>query len=256
MSAAPPTFVAPVVASVVASVVAFDTSTERLALALQSPAGARLLNAPGGAAASATLLPQFHALLAEAGLKPRELGLVAFGRGPGAFTGLRTACAVAQGLAFGLGIPVLPVDSLVIVADDALEQAAARAARWRVGVAMDARMDEVYAGAYEWSGSAWRVLAAPALMDLAAFASAWQGLALDAVAGSAWPAFGSRIAASAPVFPHEADRAAALLRLALQGAAAGEGVDAALALPLYLRDKVALTTREREAAKAASAAAA
>lgn len=233
--------------------IAFDTSTERMAVALHTAAGTALRDEPGGAAASATLLPVVQQLLAAAGLRPADLGFVAFGRGPGAFTGLRTACAVAQGLAFGIGCPVLPVDSLLIVAEDARQQAAADG-HFDVGVAMDARMDEVYAAAYRFNGTAWTVLREPALRSLPAMAQAWSGLSLDAVAGSAWAAFEGRLAPpAARVFPHEQGRAAALLRLALAAAAAGEGVDAALALPLYLRDKVAQTTREREAARAAVA---
>lgn len=232
--------------------IAFDTSTERMAVALQSPAGAALLDEPGGAAASATLLPRIGRLLADAGLAHADLDCIAFGRGPGAFTGLRTACAVAQGLAFGAGKPVLAIDSLLIVAEDARLQAGASGV-FDVGVAMDARMDELYAAAYRFNGTAWQVLAEPALLALPALAEAWRGLALHAVAGSAWSAFGARLAVPAPrVFAHEQGRAAALLRLALASAAAGEGVDAAEALPLYLRDKVALTTREREAARAAA----
>ena len=231
---------------------AFDTSTERMAIALQAAAGATLLDQPGGAAASATLLPQVSRLLADAGLVHADLDFVAFGRGPGAFTGLRTACAVAQGLAFGIGKPVLAIDSLLIVAEDARLQAGATDS-FDVGVAMDARMDEVYAAAYRFNGTAWLTLAEPALLALPALAPAWRGLNLHAVAGSAWAAFGERLPAPAPrVFAQERGRAAALLRLALKAAAAGEGVDAAQALPLYLRDKVALTTREREAARAAA----
>ena len=232
--------------------IAFDTSTERMAIALQAPAGATLLDEPGGAAASATLLPQIRRLLAGAGLAHTDLDFVAFGRGPGAFTGLRTACAVAQGLAFGIGKPVLAIDSLLIVAEDARLQAGA-AGPFDVGVAMDARMDEIYAAAYRFNGTAWETLAEPALLALPALADAWRGLSLHAVAGSAWAAFGQRLQAPAPrVFAQQQGRAAALLRLALRAAAAGQGVDAAQALPLYLRDKVALTTREREAARAAA----
>jgi tRNA threonylcarbamoyladenosine biosynthesis protein TsaB len=232
--------------------IAFDTSTERMAVALQSAAGTALLNEPGGVVASATLLPQVARLLGGAGLAYTELDFIAFGRGPGAFTGLRTACAVAQGLAFGIGRPVLPIDSLLVVAEDARRQAGDPGA-FDVGVAMDARMNEVYAAAYRFNGTAWSVLRPPALLALPALAEAWSGLALDAVTGSAWPTFGDRLVApTACVFAQEQDRAAALLRLALRAVAAGEGVDAALALPLYLRDKVAQTTREREAARAAA----
>jgi tRNA threonylcarbamoyladenosine biosynthesis protein TsaB len=239
-------------------VLAFDTSTERLALGLQGPAGAFTRLAEGGAAASAALLPQVHELLAQAGLTLVDLDAIAFGRGPGAFTGLRTACAVAQGLGLGLAQPLLPIDSLLIVAEDARAQAAPGAADFEVGVAMDARMDEVYAGRYRWQGGDWQVLQAPALFSLPALAEAWDRSARQALAGSALAAFGLRLGLPAGGVRVEAehDRAAAVLRLAVQAAQAGQGVDAAAALPLYLRDKVALTTGEREAARARAAASA
>lgn len=240
-----------------ARVLAFDTATERLAVALHAASGTWHVDAEGGAAASATLLPQVQRLLAEAGLTPAALDFIAFGRGPGAFTGLRTACAVAQGLGYGLGRPLLPIDSLLIVAEDARAQAeAAGAATEGCGfaVAMDARMDESYAAAYRWQGGAWQVLKAPALYTLPALNQAWAGLALQALAGNAWAAFGERLVApaGARLWPQETGRAAALLRLAVQAAAAGAGIDAAEALPLYLRDKVAYTTAEREAAREAA----
>jgi len=237
------------------TLLAFDTSTERLALALHAPGGPWHVDAPGGAASSATLLPQALRLLAGAGLQPAALQYVAFGRGPGAFTGLRTACAVAQGLGFGIGCPLLPIDSLLIVAEDARRQAGGGDASFDVGVAMDARMDEAYAARYRWQAGAWQLLQAPALFTLPALQAAWTDAPPRAVAGSAWPAFGPRlpVPGGAAVYA-EADRAAALLRLALQAAAAGAGVDAADALPLYLRDKVAFTTQERAALRAAAAA--
>ena len=236
---------------------AFDTSTEHLALALQRRDGTGFTRlAAGGAAASAALLPQVHGLLAQARLTLADLDAVAFGRGPGAFTGLRTACAVAQGLGLGLARPLLAVDSLLIVAEDARAQAAPSAAAFDVGVAMDARMDEVYAGRYRWQDGHWQVLQAPALCSLPALAEAWASAPRQALAGSALAAFGPRLGlpAGGPRVEAEQDRAGALLRLAVQAARAGQGVDAAEALPLYLRDKVALTSAEREATRAAAAA--
>lgn len=239
---------------------ALDTSTERLAIGVQARGRSWTLNAPGGALASSTLLPQVASLLAQAGLSYRELDFIAFGRGPGAFTGLRTACAVAQGLALGLGLPVLAIDSLLIVAEDARMQAAADHAAFEIGVAMDARMNEVYAGRYRWQAGRWLAVQAPALHSLAAWAEAWAEewaedgaeAPLAIVAGSALDAFGAQpwLPANALRVAREHDRAAALLRLAVLAAQQGEGVDAALALPLYLRDKVALTTRERTAVPA------
>jgi tRNA threonylcarbamoyladenosine biosynthesis protein TsaB len=234
---------------------AFDTSTERLAIAVASPAGRHTHDAPGGPLASSTLLPQIETLLGRAGLALRDLDAIAFGRGPGAFTGLRTSCAVAQGLGFGLDRPLLPIDSLLVVAEDALAAAAPPAAALEVAVAMDARMDEVYAARYRWQEGRWAVQDAAALYGLAALAERWQEAPVDLVAGSALEAFGERLPlpARAQRVPHERSRAGALLRLAEAAAAAGEGIDAARALPLYLRDKVALTSAERDAARQAAA---
>jgi len=225
---------------------AFDTATEVTAVALQTDHGSWTWNGPGGALASADLLPQVRRLLQQAGIGMTQLQAIGFGQGPGAFTGLRTACAVAQGLAFGIGRPVLPLDSLMLVAEDArLSQPALPA---EVDVAMDARMDEVYAGRYRWGGDRWQVLRAPALYTLPALRAAWQDAPPAAVAGSALAAFGSRLpTGDALRIEAEADRAAALGSLALQQWQAGAAVDAAEALPRYLRDKVALTTAEREA---------
>lgn len=227
------------------ALIAFDTSTERMAVAACGPAGEVAWTGVGGAAASATLLREVHAVLAQAGLTAAALDAVAFGAGPGAFTGLRTACAVAQGLALGLGLPVLPLDSLAVVAEDA---------PWRDGtvwVAMDARMDEVYAAAYRRSGAHWQAVVAPALYTLPALAARWQAEPPARVAGSAIAAFGDRLpAGAAALHPVETDRAAALLRCARQAWGAGARRDPADALPVYLRDKVALTTAERAGLRA------
>jgi len=229
---------------------AFDTSTETLAVALRAGGADHLRLLPGGAAASASLLPAVHGLLGHAAIDWDALDAIAFGRGPGAFTGLRTSCAVAQGLGFGLGRPLLPIDSLLVVAEDARRQAAPDAPEFEVGVAMDARINEAYAGRYRWHGGAWQVLGVPALYTLPALAAAWAEPPRW-LAGSALTAFGDRLGlpAALPRVAAERDRPGALLALAGQAFAAGLGVDAALALPLYLRDKVALTTAEREAAK-------
>jgi len=234
-----------------ANLLAFDTSTEAMAIAVRGPGGDHGALLPGGARASAGLLPAIHALLAEAGLKLADIDAIAFGQGPGAFTGLRTSCAVAQGLGFGLDRPLLALDSLLLVAEDARLQADPEAGSFEVGVAMDARMDEVYAGRYRWAGQRWHGVTPPALYTLPALAEAWSS-APDWVAGSALAAFSPRLGlpAGQRCVAQERDRPAALLRLAQAMFDAGLSIDAADALPLYLRDKVALTTGEREALKA------
>jgi tRNA threonylcarbamoyladenosine biosynthesis protein TsaB len=232
---------------------AIDSSTERLCLALQAGECRVTAEDEGGARASALAVPRAMALLREAGTSLAELDAIAFARGPGAFTGLRTACAVAQGLAFGAGKPVLPLDSLMIVAEDAWAQLG-DAEGLELWVAMDARMDEVYAGAYRREAAGWRATSEPALYDLPTLAVRWQARPPAAVAGSALAAFGTRLPAGpARGVPVERDRAGALLRVAQQAWHAGAAVPADDALPVYLRDKVALTPAEREARQAAAA---
>jgi tRNA threonylcarbamoyladenosine biosynthesis protein TsaB len=238
------------------TLLAFDTSTERLAVGVLSGPGRWLDNAPGGAAASASLLPAAEALLQRAGRTMRDVVAIAFGRGPGAFTGLRTSCAVAQGLAFGLARPVLPIDSLMIVAEQA-RQRAGGGAGFDIAVAADARMGEIYAGRYRWQGERWQVLQAPALWAPEVLAEAWADDVPPRVTGSAVPLFGTTLLALCPAATQidaGDDRAGALIDLAQQAWRDGAGVDAAEALPLYLRDKVAQTTAERAAARSATGA--
>ena len=221
---------------------AFDSSTDHLSIAVQHGAQVWQNDGPGGAQASATLVPHILALLGHAGLALPELQAVVFGQGPGSFTGLRTACAIAQGLAWGAGVPVLPVDTLLAVAEDA---------RVRHGLSdvlavLDARMGEVYHGAYRWQGQRWhteaaRGVCAPELLPVPAGFT---------VAGNAAAAYGERLAPQAAHVPARPS-AAALLRLAPALLAEGGALPAAQALPLYVRDKVAQTTAERAAAQAA-----
>lgn len=225
------------------NLLAFDTSTETLSVAVRAGDRPALEHADeGGAKASATLIPAVEDLLARAGLRLEDLDAIAFGRGPGSFTGLRTACAVAQGLAFGADVPVLALDTLEAVAEDAH----ARSGATRIVAVLDARMDEVYCAAYERSGDAWQevrkpVLAAPEAVEVP---PGW------ALAGNALELHGARLPAAAARVP-AMPTAAALLRLAPGALAAGRGRPAAEALPLYIRDKVAQTTEERARLRAA-----
>lgn len=228
---------------------ALDTSTDLMALAVGDAARQWTVLEEGGAKASSALLPRLQALMHQAGLALADLDALAYGAGPGAFTGLRTACAVVQGLAYGLNKPVLALDSLQLVAEDA------RAGRddFDVEVAMDARMGEAYAGCYRFTQGAWQVLRPPALLGAAELGALWQANPPPAVAGNAWPNLAPVLALpeGVPLAPGH-DRAAALWRCAAQAWATGPRLAAAQALPLYLRDKVAQTTAERLAAKAAA----
>ena len=250
---------------------ALDTSTDRLAAALQTPDGRWCVNEAGGALASARLVPLLMSLLADAGVSLAQVQAIAFGQGPGAFTGLRTACAVTQGLAFAGSTPVLAIDSLLIVAEDARAQAAAAGlpidGDW--WVAMDARMDEVYAAAYRYTGAdshagadsptrsggraGWQLWLEPRLWTLPALVDRWAAVPPVRVAGNALAAFADRLPArGARTWPTCADRAAALLQLAVQAWHRGDCQPADQALPLYLRDKVAQTTAERQALRDAT----
>ncbi len=231
------------------ALLAFDTSTEHMSVAVGTGGQVWLHDGAGGAKASAALVPTILSLLSRAGLRMAGLDAIAFGRGPGAFTGLRTACAAAQGLALGSGRPVLALDTLMAVAEDAR----AGDADQTLWVAMDARMDEIYAARYGFAGGAWRVLDAPMLTRPEGLNERWRREAPQRVAGSALRAFEGRLATGAAAcVPGALPRAAALLPLAQAAWARGEAVDAALALPVYLRDKVAQTTAEREAVRRAA----
>ena len=233
-----------------ATLLALDTSTDQLALALIWPDGQLTHVESGGALASARLIAAIQELMARAGLSMTDLTGIAFAAGPGAFTGLRTACSVAQGLAFGLGLRVLPLDSLMLVAEDADRDANQSGAVW---VAMDARMDEIYAAAYERQpDGGWAVHSAPSLYGWQALAEHWTAAPPSRVVGTALQAFAGRLPLTgAKCTPREHDRAAALGRLARRSWSSSQAIDPEWALPIYVRDKVAQTTAERRLAKAA-----
>ncbi len=255
------------------ALLALDTATERLHAALVvGDAAPRVIDLPGGAQASATLLPALTALVAEAGLAWADVDALAFGAGPGAFTGLRTACATVQGLALGLNKPVLALDTLMAVAEDArlahlthlansgnVDADAAIGPAWASAHAnvslwalQDARMGELYAASYRWDGQRWHADQPPQLWPLGHALSqapaCWAGNALQADAALLAPLQASQQPGTQG--PVAAPRGAALASLARQAWARGEAIDAALALPRYVRDKVAQTTAERQQARA------
>jgi tRNA threonylcarbamoyladenosine biosynthesis protein TsaB len=239
---------------------AFDTSTDRMSVALTDGARVWQHSGPGGAQASTTLIPAILALLADAGLALGGLEAIAFGRGPGSFTGLRTACAVAQGLALGAnqgaGIPVLPVDTLMAVAEEARFQIQGDGvAPLRITALLDARMDEMYVQGFAFSSGRCEALGE---CELVRPENLVPDAATGLLAGNVFAVYAERLPAGLAAFARaEAlPTAAAMLRLAPQLAAAGLCVSADLALPLYVRDKVALTTEERDQVKAAKLAAA
>jgi tRNA threonylcarbamoyladenosine biosynthesis protein TsaB len=231
-----------------ACLLALDSSTETLAVAVAGEERDWLCEVSGGALASSRIIGLALEGLADCGLRVAQLDAVAFAAGPGAFTGLRCACAVAQGLAFAAGKPVLAIDSLMIVAEAArMHNPIAGDPLW---VAMDARMDEAYAAHYRHDGAHWRVEIAPALYTLPALAARWRAAPPRVVAGNAVSVFGDRLPLhGAMCVPDAGSRARALLALARRAHADGAAIDPAQALPLYLRDKVALTTDERDAAR-------
>lgn len=218
---------------------AFETATRRLSVALWQDGELieRAEEVPNGG--SERLLPWAHELLAEAGLALQQIDGIAFGAGPGGFTGLRLACGVAQGLAWGLDLPVKPVSTL-----EALALASGERDVW---TCLDARMNEVYGAAYAVEGErVTQIMApvcmAPAMSPAPTFAGGWG-------VGDGFASYGNLLRARKPdlagmradAFP----TAAAVLRLAAPAFAEGTAIPATLAQPIYVRDKVALTTAER-----------
>ncbi len=226
------------------NLLAIESSTAHLSVALACGGEIISRECDAGQRHSELALPMVEALLVDAGIARDALDALAFGAGPGSFTGVRIACGIAQGLAFGLGVLVVAVPTLLALADDAGGE--------RVIAVLDARMGEIYHAAYVRGAGGWLAAVAPCLCK--------PGNA-PAVPGSGWTGAGSGFAAFAEVLgerysgqlhrtrPELVPRAAAVARLARDGFAGREFVPAEQAAPLYLRDKVALTMREQQAAR-------
>ncbi|ADG15863.1 peptidase M22 glycoprotease [Paraburkholderia atlantica] len=243
---------------------ALDTSTEFCSAALVS-ASVDAAGQPSaepcvwvrheqtGAVSSTRLLPAIRELFDEAGLTLADCDAIAFGSGPGSFTGLRTATGVAQGLAFGLNLPVVPIGTLLACAESARLRDPSTT---RVLAALDARMDEIYWADYAWDDAQheWRTVQTASL-------DAPERLVLPDVpftlAGNAAAVFGERlpaVAAARSVDGEALPHALPLAYAALRAFHAGRTVPADQAAPEYVRDKVAQTTAERMADKAAKSA--
>lgn len=223
-------------------ILAIETATEACSVAL-SVDGAILERFEIAPRRHAELvLPMADALLAEAGVGKRQLDAIAVGQGPGAFTGIRLAIAIAQGLALALDRPVLPVSTLAVLA------MSARAAGLPVLALIDARMGEVYAGAFTIDAaglplpSGDETVLAPESVPFPATAFSAVGTGYGAYRAAFDARFGAALRHADPLaLPHAGD----LALLAARDLAAGRGVDALAAQPVYLRDKVALTLAEQ-----------
>ena len=223
-------------------ILALETSTEYCSVALWQDGVIAERCELVGQKHSEGLMEMLAALLREAGVKLARLDGIAFGMGPGSFTGVRIACGAVQGLAFGASLPVAGICTL-----EALAEACGKP---RVIAALDARMGEIYHAAYEKLGGTWVAISEPCLCK-----------AEDAppLSGDEWFGTGSGFAIYGKALSERYARqlqgtdsaaipqAAAIAVLGAARFAQGRGVDAADALPLYLRDKVALKTHEREA---------
>ncbi len=221
-------------------VLALDTSTEYLSLALLIDGEILVRETQAGQSHSELTLPMLEVLLVEAGVRLRSLDGVAFGQGPGSFTGIRIACGIAQGLAFGADLPLVGVPTLLALA--------AQSEHPRVIACIDARMREVYHAAYQRNGEDWTEIHAPGL---------YSAQAVPALIGQDWHGIGSgfKVADGAlrlqyadhlgAVWDERYPHAREIAQLGAQRLAQGQGVPAWDAAPLYIRDKVALKTSER-----------
>jgi tRNA threonylcarbamoyladenosine biosynthesis protein TsaB len=224
-------------------ILVIDASTEICAVALGDGAAWDERAQVAGHRHSELLLPMIRGLLDDHDATLARLDGIAFGAGPGAFTGLRIACGIAQGLALGARLPVLGVSTLEALAETARQ----RYGSSRVIAALDARAQEVYVAAYRHDGQRWYEALAPAVMPPAAVAlpegSDWTGV------GSGFAAYPSLRERYLPVLSSSealsSPTATAIGTLALPRLAAGEGVAARDAAPIYIRHKVALTSAER-----------
>jgi tRNA threonylcarbamoyladenosine biosynthesis protein TsaB len=215
---------------------AFETSTEWCSAAVWIDGEMAAVEERAGNRHGELVLPMLDRLAAAAGISIAQLDAVAFGAGPGSFTGLRIACGVAQGLALARGLPVIGISTLEAMAEES--------GATRVVACLDARMHEVYYSAIEKTGLRWReVIPAQCVAPASA----------PMPPGDGWTGCGNGFSAYEEFFrnrfsslkPEIHPSALAVARLAAPRFAAGEGVDAALAVPVYVRDKVAFTIEER-----------
>lgn len=216
-------------------ILALDSATESCSVALQLDDVILQRTQLAPREHAALLLPMVQELLAEAGLALAALDAIAFGRGPGSFTGVRIAAGVAQGLAFAAELPVIPLSTLAALAQGAWREHGAQ----QVAAAIDARMGEVYWGLYR---------ARDGVMVLEGEEGVYgpEQVPVPAAAGyagygSGWATYGPVLAARCAVTTYQGERfpqAVDLLPLAAAACRSGHAVDAALAQPVYLRDKV------------------
>lgn len=225
------------------NLLAVETSTELCSVALLRGGELFIEEAMAENRHSELLAPMIRKALERAHLAAAQMDAFAFGQGPGSFTGIRIACGVVQGLAFAARRPVVPVPSLLALAEQSNEA--------HVVAALDARMGEAYLAAYARHGDDWDEVIAPRLADAAS---------LPALPGRRWAATGSGFDRHAWLrdayrdsvemrFEGDMPRAGSVARLAARRFARGGAVAAEHAAPLYLRDKVALTTEERREGK-------
>lgn len=221
------------------TILALETSSELASCALLRGDVVLSRSSSGVRTHSQSILPMVQELLAEAGVTLADCDAIAYGSGPGSFTGVRTACGIAQGLAFGASLPVVPVVTL-----DAMALACQQAhGAQQVLTVLDARMGEVYWAQYDLSDGVNTVvppvLNAPAGVapqgDVSACGNGFAAYA-EALAGLSCAA-----GADAAIMPH----AVQIAQLARVAFAAGHFVSAAEAQPLYLRNKIAYTSAER-----------
>ncbi len=220
------------------NLLAFDTSTEAFSVAL-SIAGKTLQHfeiAPRLHAQK--ILPTIDELLKSASIPLRDIDVLVYGRGPGAFTGVRTAVGVVQGLAYALDKPVYGVSTLMAMAEGVRREHGAT----RVISAIDARMGEVYWAAYEWQNGVWHTVIAESVTSPQQ--AQWPSFAEAYAVGSAWPVFADTLKVPASMTLHQEStvrfpQAIDMLTIATPAIARGETVNAYHAEPVYLRDHVA-----------------
>jgi tRNA threonylcarbamoyladenosine biosynthesis protein TsaB len=223
-------------------ILALDTATDVCSVALLSGGVSTVRVERVGQRHSERALPMVDDVLRDAGASLRDVNFVAFGAGPGSFTGLRIACGLAQGLAWGSGKRVIPVGNLHALAARLFAEVTDVAT---VLCAIDARMHEAYCAVYRRNGDVVEVMA-----PLLARTDQLAGLAVDveAVAGDALVVFPDAWE-GAPVRQHPTMRADAsdIAQIASTAAGLARAVEPAAAVPIYVRDQVAMTTAERRA---------
>ncbi|MDG6353543.1 tRNA (adenosine(37)-N6)-threonylcarbamoyltransferase complex dimerization subunit type 1 TsaB [Glaesserella parasuis] len=218
------------------TILALDTATEACSVALLHQGKTTFIDELSLRTHTQRILPMVDELLTQAGISVQQIDVLAFGRGPGSFTGVRVGVGIAQGLALGAELPVVPVSNLLTMAEEAYQTLNANS----VIALIDARMNEVYFAQFERTEQGWQTQVAEQVCSPEKAIAQMQLIENTVVVGTGWAAYPQFEQANLAVKVTEITLPSAkyMLSLAIEQVAQGKVQSAFDIEPVYLRNEV------------------